>query len=127
MTAARIAIVVVGVLLPYAARIPWGVDWVGQYTSGGFGGFLLLQSFNAIAWGSLLALTTAIRRPVWLLIPCLAGFCFLAWAHAALDLAADAQAAIALVFIPIYALAPIGIGGLVAAAFGRRPAAARAA
>lgn len=126
MTAARIAIVFVGVLLPYAARIPLGVDWVRQYTSGGLGGFVLLQAFNAIAWGSLLALTSVIRRPAWLLIPCLAGFCFLAWAHAGLDLAADAQAAIALVFIPIYALAPIGIGGLVAAVFGR-PAAARAA
>ena len=43
----------------------------------------------------------------------LAGLVALAGAHAALDLRADAQSAIALVFIPIYALLPIAIGGVV--------------
>ena len=113
MNAARLLIVIVGIILPYVVRIPSGPAWVMQYTSAGVTGFLFLEAFNAIAWGSLLALSLVIRRPVALLIPCLSGFGYLARAHATLDLAADAQAGIALVFIPFYALLPIAIGGLV--------------
>jgi hypothetical protein len=54
------------------------------------------------------------------IFPSLFGFGFLAWAHYSLDLAADAQAAIALVFIPIYALLPIGIGGAIGYVVDRR-------
>lgn len=125
MTASRLAIVIVGVLLPYAARLPGGAAWVRQYTEAGIGGFVFIQAFNALAWGSLLALSFRIRRPAWLLLPCLAGFGFLAWAHCRLDLAADAQAAIAVVFFPVYALVPIAVGGLAAYALDRRSAGAR--
>ena len=45
--------------------------------------------------------------------PCGLGFVFLAWAHYTLDLAADAQASIALIFIPIYSLVPTGVGALI--------------
>ncbi|WP_394559292.1 hypothetical protein [Aquipseudomonas alcaligenes] len=40
------------------------------------------------------------------------GFLFLAWAHYQLDLAADAQAALGIVFFPIYALLPVLLGGV---------------
>jgi len=111
MLATRILIAVVGILFPYLARLPGGTAWMGQYTSGGVAGFLLLGAFNTIAWGSMLALSFLFYRPASLLFPCLAGFAFLGWAHYSLDLAADAQAAIALVFIPVFALVPIAIGG----------------
>lgn len=120
MIATRILIVIVGIVLPYAARLPRGTEWVGQYTGTGLNGFLMLEAFNAIAWGSLLGLTFLIRRPIAMLAPCLLGFGFLAWTHATLDLAADAQAGIGIVLIPIYALAPIAVGGVIGLVLDRR-------
>lgn len=120
MIATQILIVIVGIILPYAARLPRGTEWVGQYTGTGLNGFLMLEAFNAIAWGSLLGLTFLIRRPIAMLAPCLLGFGFLAWTHATLDLAADAQAGIGIVLIPIYALAPIAIGGVIGLVLDRR-------
>ncbi len=120
MIATRTLIVIVGILLPYAARLPRGTEWVGQYIGTGRNGFLMLEAFNAIAWCSLLGLTFLIRRPTAMLAPCLLGFGFLAWSHATLDLAADAQAGIGLVLIPIYALVPIAIGGVIGLVLDRR-------
>ncbi|MCC8538364.1 hypothetical protein ACDH70_12065 [Xanthomonas axonopodis pv. poinsettiicola] len=117
---ARLLLVVVGMLLPYAARLPFGVDWLRQYTDTGVGGWLLLGGFNAIAWGALLGISFLYRRPIALLVPCLIGFGALAWAHASLDLRADAQSALALIFIPIYALLPIAIGGVLGYLLDRR-------
>lgn len=118
MPQARFIIVVVGIILPYLARLPGGSEWLGDtaasFSSSIFLGVLSLiffGAFNAIAWGCLLALSFKYERPVALLIPCLIGFGFLAWAHGTLDLGADPQAAIALVVIPFYALVPIAIGG----------------
>lgn len=120
MNAARLAIVILGIVLPYAVRIPRGTAWVEQYASAGVGGFLVLGAFNAIAWGSLIALSFLIRRPAMLLIPCVLGFGFMAWAHATLDLAADAQAGVALILIPLRALVPIALGGVVGCVLDRR-------
>ena len=113
MRNARLSIVLFGVLLPYVARLPRGAEWLQQYTDSGFAGLLLLTKFNAIAWGALLAISFLYQRPASLLAPCLLGFGYLFWAHNTLDLAADAQAAIVLAFIPIYALVPIAIGGVI--------------
>ena len=110
MKTLRIAITVIGILLPYAARIPRGSDWLQQYTDTSVDGFLFFGAFNAIAWGALLGASFLFRHPRPMLLPCLLGFGFLAWAHYNLDLAADAQAAIALVLIPIFAVVPIAIG-----------------
>lgn len=111
MSKARFLIVVFGILVPYLARLPGGSAWLVQYTNGGLLSWLLIGAFNAIAWGCLVALSFKYARPVALLVPCIFGFSFLAWAHSTVDLSADAQAAIALVIIPVYALVPIGIGG----------------
>lgn len=119
MTTARIAIAIVGILLPYIARLPGGTAWVSQYSGNGVGAFILLGAFNAIAWGSMVALSFLYHRPASLLFPCVAGFAFLAWAHYNLDLAADAQAAVALVFIPVFALLPIAVGGVLGYFFDR--------
>ncbi|MBO6850735.1 MAG: hypothetical protein JJ867_09770 [Marinobacter sp.] len=112
MRKARLIIVVVGIVLPYLARVPRGSEWLGQYTDIGFGGWLFFGALNAIAWGCILALSFKYKRPVSLLAPCILGFGFLAWSHGTLDLSANPNAAIALVIIPVYALLPIAVGGI---------------
>lgn len=109
LASARFLLVLTGVVLPYAARLPFGLEWLQQYTDTGAGGWLLLVGFNAIALGALLGISFLYRRPIALLVPCLIGFGALAWAHATLDLRADAQSALALIFIPIYALLPTAV------------------
>lgn len=113
MRKARVIVMLVGILLPYAARLPRGIGWLGQYTDTGIGGGLFLSAFNAIAWGAIIAASLLYKRASSVWAPALLGFGFLAFAHYSLDLAADAQAALGLVFIPIYALAPIAIGAIV--------------
>jgi len=108
----RILIILLGVLIPYLARLPGGFAWLVQYTAGGWGAFLLIQAFNAVAWGLLLGVSFIYRHEISLAVPAVLGFGFLAWAHYTLDLAADAQAALAFVFIPVYACLPIMIGAL---------------
>lgn len=118
---ARVAVIVLGILLPYLARMPRGMEWVSQYTVGNLSGILLLGSFNAIAWGSILALSFLYRQPSSLLFPAAFGFGFLAFGHFTLDLESDAQAAISLAFIPIYALVPISVGALIGLIVDRKP------
>lgn len=113
MRKARVIVMLVGILLPYAARVPHGIGWLAQYTHNGIGAALFLSAFNAIAWGAIIAVSLLYKRASSLWAPALLGFGFLAFAHYSLDLAADAQAAIALVFIPIYALVPIAIGAII--------------
>lgn len=117
----RVAVIVFGILLPYLARVPGGLTWLNEYMSGGIAAFLLIGVFNAIAWGSIVGLSFLYQRPTSLLFPAALGFGFLAWAHFSLDLKSDAQAAIALGFIPIYALLPIFIGALIGYFVDRRP------
>jgi len=113
MRKARLIVMLAGILLPYAARLPRGIGWLQQYTDNGIGAGLFLGAFNAIAWGAIIAVSFLYKRPSSLWAPALLGFGFLAFAHYSLDLAADAQAAIGLVFIPIYALVPIAVGAIV--------------
>ena len=120
MRSARFAIMLIGLVLPYAVRLPRGIEWLQQYTDMRLGGWLFFGAFNAIAWGAILAISFMYRRSTSLIAPCLLGFGFLAWAHNTLDLSADAQAAIALIFIPIYALLPIAVGGAIGYIVDRR-------
>lgn len=120
MRAARIAVVIVGIALPYLARVPGGTAWLHHYTSEGMAALLLLEGFNAIAWGAILATTFLYRRPSSVLFPALFGFGYLAYMHATLDLGSDAQAAIALIFIPIYALLPMLVGAVIGWFYDRR-------
>jgi hypothetical protein len=126
MTRGRWLIIGVGVLLPYLARLPGsfvrGPSWIGQYFPAGddfglitirgvmyFGlttimGLVYVGAFNAVAWGAILGTTFTFndQRLAWL--PALVGFSYLADAHARLDVAADPQNPIALIFIPLFAL-----------------------
>jgi hypothetical protein len=92
-----------GIATPHAARIPGGWDWFAQYGSDlGLMGFLFLHGFNALAWFTILACCWMLDYSRWSWILGIVGFGFLAWAHGTLDLCADAQSAVALVFIPIW-------------------------
>lgn len=120
MFAARIVAVLAGIMLPYAARVTRGEEWLMSYIELGWGGFAFIQFFNAFAWGSILLISLLYRRPAALWPPCLLAYGYLAWAHASLNLAADAQAAVALVFIPLYAIPLAAVGGLVGYGLNRR-------
>ena len=124
MRRARLVVVTVGVLLPYLARIPGtfvhGASWLSSYFSGGMCGVLFVGAFNALSWGCLVLLSFLVRRPIALVPSALAGFGFLAFAHGGLDLGADAQSAVALAFIPVYAVPIICVTFLLSlAVFGR--------
>lgn len=112
MSLARVRIVLLGVLAPYLARVPGiaanGLEWLTDYV-GNVAAIAFLQSFNAIAWGSLVFLSYFVRRPIAIAVPALVGLGFVARAHSGLDLAGDPQNGVALVFIPIYALPVIGM------------------
>lgn len=69
MGKAQIIVILVGLFLPYAARVPRGIEWLQQYTDTDLRGWLLLAAFNAIAWGAILAVSLMYRRPSSLLVP----------------------------------------------------------
>ena len=114
-----IAAGLLGVALPYLARLPLihGGDGrlLKQYLDLGIPGNALLQACHAIAVGPLLLLMLLFRRRLLWLLPALAGYGFLARWHARLDLASDAQAAISLIWIPVFALPWIAGGAALAA------------
>ena len=113
----RVSIVLFGISLPYLARVPGsltrGPDWLDSYLEMGVGGFVFFGSLNAFCWGAVLAFTLSYRHATTALFPAVLGFAFPACAHATLDLSSDAQAAIALIFIPIYSLPLVAAGGLI--------------
>jgi len=128
MGKARVLVVLVGLLTPYLARVPGGVQWLAQYFHGGWQGALLLAAAGAVTWGPILGFSLRYRRPLSLVLPSVLGFGFLAWAHGTLDLTADAQSALALLFIPLYSLLPVLIGCIVSLfTDGRRRGASRQA
>ncbi|MCL7943948.1 hypothetical protein [Marinobacter sp. ATCH36] len=113
MIKARLLLVVFGIFLPYLARVPRGAEWLEQYTDAGLAGWVLFSVLNAIAWGAILAISFRYKRLASLIAPCLLGFGYLAWSHGTLDLSTNPNAPIALVIIPVYALVPIGVGGVI--------------
>lgn len=124
MRVARIVVVVIGILLPYLARIPGalqhGSHWLTSYFGDPghrLGAVLFFGAFNAIAWGSVLLATMTYRSPHAVWFPAVLGFGFLAFVHSTYDLASDAQAAVGLVFIPIYSLPFILAGWLLGLVF----------
>jgi hypothetical protein len=117
MNSARVAVVAVGILLPYAARLPGtltrGPDWLWSYFGGGLGATLFFAGLNAICWGSVLAASFSYRNPRSVWFPAVLGFSLPFYLHASVDLSSDPQAAIALVLIPLLSLPLIFVGWLV--------------
>jgi hypothetical protein len=75
---------------------------------------LFVELFNLPAVGVAIGLAARYHRRMLWLLPVAPGYGFLWFAHSSLDLAADAQAAVALFFIPIYALPFFAPGALLA-------------
>ena len=127
MIKTRIAIVIVGVVLPYAARLPGmltnGPEWLWSYFGDGLGAAFFFGGLNAICWGAIFAASYAYRNPHAVWFPATLGFAFPAFMHASIDLTADAQAAIALVLIPLFSLPLVFVGWLLGKWFDRRTAA----
>ena len=121
----RIKVALIGILLPYLARIPgcfiFGLEWLTSYIgSPALGAFLLIQVFNTICWGSIILVSLLFKRVKYAAIPATTGFLILALLHATLNLASDAQAAIGLVFIPFATLPFIGVASIVAVVLQKR-------
>jgi hypothetical protein len=99
-------------LLPYACRIWRGLDWVAQYLPDEghlvfglllFGGFASLPAIPLIV-----AFLLRKRIPITFVVSIIVATALLSFWHHNYDLASDAQAAIGLVFIPIFAAAITG-------------------
>lgn len=118
MLLARVAIVLIGISLPYLARIPGmvshGPDWLTSYFGSGLGAVLFFGAFNAINWIPVAVGTLAFRSLTAVIVSASIGFAWPAYAHATLDLASDAQAALGLIFIPIYSLPLVLVGWVLA-------------
>jgi len=112
MRRARLVVIVVGILLPYLARIPGapitGSSWfrwgpsrhrVHRCPSGAVPGGILLASFT-------------FRHPSTLWFPAALGFGAVAIGHAFLDLSSSSTAALGLVAIPLLSLPLVLIGRL---------------
>lgn len=104
-------------LVPFLARIPGvpmrGWAWVTDYLPGIFG-ILFTTSFNAFPGLMLYGLGKAsTRTPLAFWCAASTGTGFLLWAHGVLNLRSSSTAAIALVFIPIYAAGAVIAGWLI--------------
>ena len=111
---ARISVALVGVALPYLARVPGtfvhGPEWLTSYLGSGPGAVLFFGAANAINWGAIVLGSLAYRGIAAVVVAALVGFALPAYRHATLDLGSDAQAAIALIAIPVYSLPLVGLG-----------------
>lgn len=113
MSSARIVVAVVGIALPYVARLPGvfvrGPEWLTSYAGSGPGAVLFF-ALTAINWGAVVLGTLAYRAIPAVVVAALVGFAWPAYQHATLDLASDAQAAAGLVAIPVNSLPLVGLG-----------------
>lgn len=120
----RIIVVIVGITLPYLMRFPGmlvhGSQWLTSFFDIGLYGVLVFQCFNATCWGTILLATFIYRdsRAVW--FPVVLGFALPAFANATLDLASDAQAVIALFFVPVSAVPFAIVGAILGSIFEKR-------
>jgi len=106
--------VAIGLLVPFIARLPSvplrGWDWFTDYLPG-IGGILFFSAFNLIPSVALFGLGKAGKRAplaYWFAVAGLVAF--LLWAHGTVNLRSSSTAAIALLFVPIYAIGAVAAG-----------------
>lgn len=109
----RISIVLIGLLLPYLIRAPFGAEWLMQYTDTGIPGFLFISGLNLPTLGLLFGFSFVFRYRSTLIIPCLIAFGLQAIGHGELDLSSDAQASLALIILPLITFIPTLISLLI--------------
>ena len=109
----RWCIVLGAVIVPYLARLPGtvfhGLGWLQQYLPAellgeGLLALAVLLILNSLPGVILAAVSYRLPRP-WFAVPAALTALGLSTVHGTLDLRSDAQAPVALVFIPIYASA----------------------
>jgi len=101
------AVILLGVnLFPYACRIWRGLDWVAQYLPDEghlISGLLFMGGFASLpAIPLIVAFLLRNRLPITFMVSIVSVVALLSFWHHNYDLASDAQAAIGLIFIPIY-------------------------
>jgi len=114
-----VALVVYVNLVPYACRIWRGLDWVAQYLPDEghlISGLLFFGGFASLVAVPLIV-TFLLRKkiPITFVASIIVATALLSFWHHNYDLASDAQAAIGLIFIPMYAAK---ITGVIAVIFG---------
>lgn len=104
----RWIIAILGILMPYLARLPGipahGTGWLTSYFGDTFWAPLFFGLFNAVAWVPAVLATLTFRHASSAWYPAVGALASSAWLHSLVDLSADAQAAIALVVLPFYTL-----------------------
>lgn len=106
--------VTIGLFVPFVARLPSvptrGWEWFTDYIPG-IGGILFFSAFNLIPAVVLFAIGKASKRaPLAYWFALAAALAFLLWAHGTVNLRSSSTAAIALLFIPIYAVGAVAVG-----------------
>lgn len=107
-------------LVPYVCRMPRGVRWVKQYLPDE--GHLVDGLLFIVTWASLPAIPLIVafvlrkRLPATYAVCVMGATALLVYWHHDYDMAADAQAALGLIFIPIYVLGLTTAIGAVSAA-----------
>lgn len=106
----------VGLLTPFIARLPSvpvrGWEWFIDYFPGAMG-LLFFSAFNLIPSSAWYAIGKGSKKaPLAFWFSVAGGVSFLLWAHGSVNLRSSSTAAIALLFIPIYAVGAI-LAGLV--------------
>jgi hypothetical protein len=120
----QLVVAAAGILVPYLSRIPGvfirGSTWLTSFLSGGIGGMLFLQAFNAICWGAIVCAIGTYKNARSAFFPVLLGFPLLMLWYGYLDLASSSTAALALIFIPIETLPLVFVGWLIGKYFDRK-------
>lgn len=104
-------------LVPYVCRLWRGLDWAAQYLPDKghlISGLLFFGTFASLPAIPLIATYLRRRRnPITFVIAVIVVTVLLSYWHHNYDLASDAQAAIGLVFFPIYAAVITGVSAAV--------------
>jgi len=104
-------------LLPYLCRLPHGMNWVKQYVPDSGLSLEWILWFHAFASlpsiPPILAALIGKKGTLAFILSLVISISFLAYYHHDYDLASDAQAAVGLVFIPVYATSISTLGFLI--------------
>lgn len=116
-------ITLVGIFLPYLARLPGvfvkGTEWFSGYFEADLNTRLLIDLPNMVAWVPLLVALESFRIPRLFFIPMCFCFGFLLFVHTTLALS-SAQAELVFVFAPIWAFVFMCIGWVIAKVIERK-------
>jgi hypothetical protein len=110
----RIAILVIGVLLPFL-----GIAMIGDIGHVRIRGIVLAMIAQAILWFPLILSTFTYRHPMSCLFPTVFGYGFILYAYTMNMLYPDAQGGLVFLFGPIYALVLATVGWVLGLAFDR--------